>query len=327
MSNSFVKAEKVVDVGLRLLSREITLPGLVWRDAGGSFAGAKDDTINMRLPAYAVAKSRTMRSQTQIDMSELVEMTVPVQLTKHIYFAVPITDEQMTLDIEDFARQVSAPSVSAVARGVEDVVATLINTAVYPSEHQITVNRSKEDGESGELGLLRATTRARRLLNDANVPQDGRTFLVGSEYEEYILSLDELTRVDASGDSSALRDATIGRLRGFRVVVSNSIAPDAAFAFHRSAYALSMQAPVVPQGASWGTGLAANGFSMRQLKDYDFANTRDRLLTDVFVGANVVSDKGDFDENGKFVPWDGDGHDPGSKLVRAVKLTLAEEGS
>src|SRR5690606_34951668 len=43
-----IKPEVVVSAALGILSREVVLPALVWRDAGGDFAGAKDDTISIR---------------------------------------------------------------------------------------------------------------------------------------------------------------------------------------------------------------------------------------------------------------------------------------
>lgn len=320
MANTFVKADRVVRAGLGLLARELSLPQLVWRDAGGNFRGAKNDTVTLRVPAYMVARTRVMRSATALVFDELTEMSVDVKLDTHVYKGTRISDEEMTLDIEDFSEQVLLPSTQAVARGVEDVVAAAITGAVYPAEHTVEID---------EQNPLAGVLRARRLLNDANVPFNGRALAVGSAVEELILGTNLLTAVDSSGSDSALRDAIIGRLRGFTVVTSNAIPPGEAYAFHRTAYALSLQAPAVPAGASWGDNAASGGIAMRALRDYapdGNDGPADRLLVDVFAGADVVTDQGDFDENGKFVPWDGDGHEPDGVITRAVKLTF-DEGS
>lgn len=325
MPNSFVKAEKVVDTALALLEREIVVPATVWRDAGGSFVGAKNDTISLRLPAYATAKSRNLRAGTAIELGERVETVVPITLDTHIYDAVPVTDAELTLDVRDFAAQISKPGIDAVARKVEDKIADTISGATFPSAHQLDMESAA--GESVDVRVpaaLRVINRARRLLNDANVPQSERVILMGSAVEEEILNLKILNAVNEAGDDSALRDAIIGRLRGFTFIVSNAIAPEKAYAYHRTAFAMSLQAPVVPAGATWGASASAAGLAMRQLRDYDFMYVRDRLLTDVFVGANVVEDTGEFDEDGKFVPWDGDGSEPDAMLVRAVEITLTE---
>ena len=320
MANTFVNAEKVVRTGLGLLERELVLPRLVWRDAGGSFRGAKDDTISIRVPAYLTHRTRVMRSPTALVFDELAETKVDVTLDTHVYKGIRISDEEMTLDIVDFSEQVTMPAARAVARGVEDTVATAITGATYPADSQVVID---------EAAPLAAVLRARRLLNDANVPFEGRVLLLGSAVEELILGTNLLTQVDTSGSDSALRDAIIGRLRGFTVVTSNAIPPGEAYAFHRTAFALALQAPVVPAGASWGDSVAAGGIAMRALRDYAPEATggpSDRLLVDVFAGADVVTDEGEFDENGKFVPWDGDGHEPDGVLTRAVKLTY-DEGS
>ena len=51
-----------LSTALGLLTRESALPRTVWRDPVGDFAGAKNDTISVRLPAYAPARTRVLRS-------------------------------------------------------------------------------------------------------------------------------------------------------------------------------------------------------------------------------------------------------------------------
>lgn len=293
MANSFVTSTQVVATALGLLEREVVLPGLVWRDAGGSFAGATGDTVSIRLPAYMSARSRVLRGGTPITVDELAETTVALTLDTDVYKAVAVTDEEMTLNISDFGAQVLTPVVSAVARGVEDAVATTITGASYP----VTLEVDNTDPTDTIID-------ARAALNKANVPMNDRVLLIGADLEAKILKAPAFT-ASVGGDaaaSSALRDATIGRIYGFRVVVSNAVDPDEGYAFHKTAFALAMRAPVVPDGASWGTTATANGLSMRVLRDYDFLNVRDRLLADVFVGADVVTDLGVWDSEGRFEP-------------------------
>jgi hypothetical protein len=315
----FTKAEQIVRTSLGLLEREIVLPSLVWRDAGGSFRGAKDDTISIRLPAYTTARQRDLRAGRPITIDPLHETVVDVTLDKDIYRGVAITDEQLTLDIESLAAQVLAPVVSAVARGVEEELAATITGATYENIVPIV------DAETA----VQAITKARRYLNDANVPMNGRALLLGSAVEELFLNSNNLVRVDHSGSDAALRDAFIGRLRGVDTFFSNAIPPGEAYMFHSTAYVLSMQAPIVPEGVTFGAGASFAGLAMRVIRDYDFMNVRDRLLAGVFVGTNTVGDRGDFNDDGKWVPWEPeDDHDepPTPKLIRAVKLTY-DEGS
>lgn len=288
MANSFLKADRIAGTALGLLEREIILPALVWRDAGGSFRGAAGDTITIRVPARTVARTRALRGTRTaasegngiITMDNLTETSVDVTLDTAVYSAVPITDEELTLDITDFGSQIAEPQVRAIAEGVENAVAAEMTGASYAS----TVTVSTTDPYDSIVD-------ARVALNKANVPMSERYLVVGADFEGILLKSDELHQADKAGTDSALRDATIGRLAGFsQVVVSNALPSNVGFAFHRTAYVLSMQAPAIPQGATYGASRAAFGLAMRWIRDYDFRNVQDRSLFDCYMGTNVVAD-------------------------------------
>lgn len=312
MANSFIKAEKVIRTILGMLEREIVLPGLVWRDAAGDFSGAKNDTVSIRVPAYANARTRQLRGGTPITVDELTESKVDVTLDTDVYKAVGISDEELTLDIESFGEQVLNPVVTSVARGVEDLVVAEMTGATYAN----TVDADPDDPYDGIVD-------ARKALLDARVPMSGLVLAVGSSFEAAVLKSDRFARVDASGSDSALRDATIGRVAGFQTVTVPALPPESAFAFHRTAYVLGMRAPVVPEGASWGASQSFAGLAMRALRDYDFLNVRDRLLADVFAGTAITEDYGELDSDGVFTPSDEVDLDNDTPIfVRAVELTL-----
>ena len=289
MANTYIKPAKIAAQGLGLLQREIILPALVWRDAGGSFQGAAGDTISIRVPARTTARSRTLRGARTaasegtgiIVMDELTEYKVDVTLDEAIYNAIPITDEELTLDISDFGAQILAPQVRAVAEGLENKLASLMTGATY----QTTI--SGFDGTNTYDKMVDA----RKALNDANIPMNDRIVVIASDLEAFFLKDDHLNQVQMSGSDSALRDATIGRIAGFgQVVVSNALPQGFGVAFHRTAFVLSLQAPPVPSGASFGASRDYQGLAMRWLRDYDFRNVQDRSLVDVYAGANVVAD-------------------------------------
>lgn len=310
MANVFIKAQKVVNTALGLLEREITLPALVWRDAGGSFVGVANDTITIRIPAYANARTRVLRGGTPITMDSVDETSVNVTLDTDVYKAIAATDEEMTLDIVNFSDQILMPAVRSVARGVEDHLATTMVNATYENEVDL-------DDADPYKGLVDA----RQALNDAFVPAGQRFLAVGSNVESALLKSDRLSNYINAGDSNALRDATIGRIAGFLAVSNPKLDPDVAIAAHQTAFVLSMQAPIVPAGVNWGESASYAGLGMRVIRDYDFLNVRDRLLADVFVGSNSVKDRGTIGSDGKFVPSENGSDTP--ILVRAVKCVLA----
>lgn len=312
MANTFIKATQVVNQMLGVLERDVVLPGLITRMPGANFTGAANDTVTVRVPSYGgTANTRVMRSTTQISHTELDETSVAVVLNTHIYKSVRVTDEEMTLDIVNFGEQVTQPAMGAVTRGIEDIVITALNAA-SPS---VTVDLTASTMIDGIID-------AGRALTDHRIPAGNRFLACGSRVTAALLKSDNLLRSDYAGNSAALREAMIGRIGGFTAVTVPGLHPDVAWAGHRTGVVLATRAPVVPQGASWGTSATFNGFSLRTLRDYlpdDTNGPADRNLTDVFAGTKVVTDKGSLDVNGVFTP-DADG---GSDLVvRLVKLTL-----
>lgn len=288
MANTFIKGTRVVGQALGLLEREIVLPALIWRDAGGSFQGAAGDTISLRVPARTQARTRTLRGARPttsegagiISMDDLAETKVDVTLDTAVYSAVPITDEELSLDIEDFGMQIAEPQIRAVAEGVENAVAAEMTGATYATT--LTLDTTFP---------YRTIVDARVAMNKANVPMTERYLVVGADMEGVFLKSDELHQADKAGTDSALRDATIGSLAGFgRVVVSNALPSNVGFAFHRTAYALGMRAPMVPDGATFGASQSAFGLAMRWVRDYDFRNVQDRSLFDTYIGTNIVAD-------------------------------------
>lgn len=294
MASNFIKATQVAQQALGLLEREVVLPRLVTRDAGGDFVGAQGDAVTVRVPAYLTARTRALRGGTPITVDELNETSVTLTLDTDVYKAIGVSDEEMTLDIVNFGQQVTSPMMSAVARGVEDNLATTISGAPYATTIEI-------DNTDPFVSLLDAAA----ALNKANIPYGGRSLLIGADFERKLLGSSRF-QAQIGGESAAvgaLRDATIGEsIAGFRVVRSNAIDPDEGVAFHSTAFALAMRAPIVPDGASWGTTATYNGLSMRILRDYDFLNVRDRVLADVFIGSDWITDTGIFDSEGRFNP-------------------------
>ena len=307
MANVFLKPEVITATSLGLLQREVMLPRLVWSDAISDFAGAKNDTVSIRVPARLEAREYGWRNNrsSEIVLDELAETKIDVTLNHDSYSAVAVTDEQLTLDIRDFGTQVLAPQTYAIARAVEDLLVSTIEGATYATT--VTID---------EENPFKAAVAARTALNKAEVPRDGRVLLVGADVEAAMLNSELLKRVDESGSDGALREATIGRYAGFTVVGSNAIDPGTAYAFVRSAFIFAMRAPVIPAGVSFGQSMSDQGIAMRWIRDYDPMRLRDRSVLNTFVGSAVVRDN-----------TAAAGDPENLELVRAVKLELAGAGS
>jgi hypothetical protein len=287
MANTFIKSTRIAAAALGLLEREIVLPGLVWRDAGGDFAGAGGDTISIKVPSRTQARTRALRGSRPsasegdgiISMDALTETKVDVTLDTAVYSAVPVTDEELTLDIADFGSQILEPQVRAVAEGVENAVAAEMTGATY------TTNLTFDATDP-----YKTLIDAHVALNKSNIPRSERYVVAGADVEALILKSDHLARVDQSGSDAALRRAEMGRLANFPIYVSNALPANMAIAFHRTAFVLGMRAPVIPSGVKFGASQSNFGLAMRWLRDYDFRNVQDRSLVDTYIGTNTVAD-------------------------------------
>jgi hypothetical protein len=313
MANKFLKAEKIIAQGLGLLQRELILPRLVVRYGLADFQGAKNDTINIRIPSILKAREYEWRTRnTAITTDDLEEFTVAVTLNKHLYNAIGVTDEELTLDIVSWGEQVARPQIRAVAEKLESYIAVAMEGANY--RHTVDYEQG-DPAEDKDRGFYLAAIKAAKFLNQENVPAAGRKLLLGANVEEAALASGHLMRANEAGSDGALRDANIGRIAGFDVIGNcNSVDPDFAVAMSPTAFALGNVAPVVPDGAKAGATLTFDTLAMRWIRDYDADHLRDRSVYSAFAGATSVEDGRDLDEESA------DFGELTEENVRAVKI-------
>lgn len=289
MTNSFLKPEVIVSTALGLLQREIVLPALVSSYTEDSFRFAKDDTISVPIRATLTANANNLRAtgeNRKVVSKSLSESSTAVTLTKHVYSAVDITDEELTLDISSFGEQVLTPQIRAVAEQLEAYIYAEIAGGTYVDG----VNNFTWNSQS--TTAYATAVRIRRALNEANAPVPNRVLLVGPGAEEAILTDDRFMPSD-NGDglgSSALRDAVIGKLAGFTVVISNLLSSTEMYGLTREAFVLGNVAPVVPDGVVFGRAMRHEDFSMRWIRDYDATYVTDRSVVSSYVGTAEVAD-------------------------------------
>src|SRR5690606_368397 len=284
MGYSNVKEQvAIASAAIGLLERDSVLANTVWRDAAADFRGKKDDTISVRLPAYAVANKRTLRANATRVRSTLYERKVDITLNA----------ETQPLDVQSTVRDITAPSAGAIIRAIDEEIADTMESASYA----VTLDWGADP--------YSALVDARVTLDDHNVPDTGRFLVVGTEVQSRLLKDELLVQANTSGSTQTLRRGVIGQVAGFDVLVSKTIAPDVGYAYHRTAFALAARAPVVPQGVAWGASMARDGFAIRVMQHLTQDDSKDLLnivFHDTWIGVNAVKDNGSIDENGKFVP-------------------------
>ena len=323
------KQEKIVPFFLELLQRQQFLSMLVMRYGGDNFRGALGDTITVRTNdrLQATAREYTWRTRPQpivLDDITGFEDGLAIKLDTHLYSATGLTDEHMTLDEIDFAREVLAPQAAAVGDELNARVLAAFRAASWKRSFEVAAGTDPH----------RVAVEAHRQLNaDKVAPNSGRYFLIGSDVAADWLVSDRLSKYEWNGEvgTPAVRNATIGALSNTPVLVNNELEPDEAYLLHRQSLLVANVAPAVPQGAVAGrTGVNAEGFAARWIQDYDAAYLTDRSIVSTFAGINEIRDerKGG-DGNDKFDLKVEDPGDPATrrKNVRGLKINYTGLGS
>lgn len=286
-------AQGISSVAIELLTRTLVLPMTVTRIPGEEFAGRNGDTITVAVPVPGAAREQVTPGATII-FDDVNEIPVDVTLA-HLYHAKLITDEEATLELVDFARQITRVQVAAVADAAEDQLADVMNA--------LPADISDVDESNVGSRILRART----MLGVANAPASDRFLACAPDFMELVLSLDNLSDVASSGSPSALREAIAGRYRGFTTFEANGLEPGTALAYHRSGFLWANRVPVAPKGATSSATTTAGGIGMRSILDYIPERLSEASVLSTFAGAAAVYED-----------------DSGIDAQRFVKLELAE---
>lgn len=282
---ALLTAQGISQVAIALLERALVLPRTVTSVPGTEFRGSNGDTITVRVPQPSAARTQSTpgAALTADDVDEIaVDVTV-----SHLYHLKNLTDEEATLELEDFARQISTVQVSSVAIGAEDQLATVMNDLAADGTIEFAATATEADTKAQILA-------ARETLIRNGAPPSDLFAAVSPEIATRILSIQQLTSVSDAGTPSALRDALIGRFLGFMFVESAGLTADTAVFYHRSGFAWANFAPVAPKGLDPAMVSAATRgeIAMRQIFQYAAGNAQDQSLVSTFAGAAAVWEDG-----------------------------------
>lgn len=312
MAHTIVKPQKLAATAIGLLDREVVVPQLFVKRGVEDFKGSLNDTLNAKVPGVLPGRTYAWRNDrsTPITFDEYAERTVSVTFGGHAYSAVHLTDEQNDFDLQgDFGTLLDAQT-RAVGRQLEMGAVEALEDAPY----EVTIGGAEADPSA-------AFVEARRVLNRFNVPTAGRYLLLGSDFDAVLQNDPDFNVASTVGDAnadSALKDATIGRWKGFNIITSNEVDAATAYAFVPSAFIFLSAAPSVQAGNTFGANASFNNIAMRWVRDYDPAYLRDRSVVSTYYGFDEVTDVVRY--------WDADtGQEKVSTeeyFVRGVKLTL-----
>ncbi|MGW0087845.1 hypothetical protein ACWDWS_02380 [Streptomyces sp. NPDC003328] len=346
--------KQVTIAALGLLDRQLTLGGIPARYSELNFTGGLGDVINVNresrgIPVqaggisapitnpitgdknvFAAASDRPLPSVDRRAPNGFVnESRFPVQLTTLAQNATALGMESVAFDLRQFGSQVLSKLTRGFAEYFDDTVAAFIKANINRSSlttaqknavgGDVTVTIPVSDGTAEKLSaralaLRTALVDARMALNLAEVPVSERFLIGGPEVEAILLKDPEFVAVDYSGDTNALRRATIGRIYGFDIVIHNSFGLEM-YLFHKSALLIASACPALPMGAVTGSVQNINGIATRMLVDYDYGKKMDTIGLDTMYGLATVKEDPDYTVRGSNI---------GEKFVRGLKISITE---
>lgn len=190
-------------------------PSVANRNYEGEISNA-GDTVRITSISRPTVASYT-RGSTTITPEQLTDADRTLLVDQSKYFAFEVDDLDLRQAANGGALMAEAATEAAYALSdtADQYVAGLYTGVDAANAISTTAITSAALAVTGLVNL-------KIKLDVANVSTQGRYVIVPPWYHGLLLQSDTFVRVDASGDSEALRNGVVGRAFGFDVMVSNN---------------------------------------------------------------------------------------------------------
>lgn len=298
MPNTLLTPSVIAEQALATLYETTIMLPLVYTDLTQEFASAKiGDTVNVRKPA--VFEAQLFNRANGIQPQNATEENIPVTLNRIPDVSFVVTDEDMTLKIDDFDERLLTPAMEAIAQHI-DTALILQGQADFTQEAGTHADAAAR-GETWDKPEV--LIEAGRILDTHSVPVSDRYTVAGVTQKARWLNTELLKHADKSGSTEALRAGSIGAdLFGFEAYRSANVpAPsptpttgqpttEVGLAFHRTALAFASAPLEVPAGANQGQVAVASyrGLSIRVAYGWDIKYKQTVVSLDMLYGLKTL---------------------------------------
>jgi hypothetical protein len=306
VTNTFLSATAIAEQALATLYESTLIAPLVYTDYGSELATKKQgDTINIRKPA--TFEAQLFNRANGIQLQDATEGSVPVVLDRIADVSFGVTDEDMTLKIDDFDDRLLAPALEAIAQHVDIAVLSLRDGVSQVAGTHLGAEGDDEHAPQ-TWDRPEVLIEAKRILDINKVPQRERVAITGPTTASKWLNTELLKRADQSGTTEALREASLGRnLFGFDTYQTGNVGQpkptgaqiagdpttEVGLAFHRSALALASAPLEVPTAANQGqvSVQTYKGLSVRVSYGWDIRYKQTVCSVDFLYGVKLLDPK------------------------------------
>jgi hypothetical protein len=267
MANTLLTPTLISKQALGVWQNSQILCGLFNRAYTNEFGGGRGDTVTIRKQATLTA-SKFVRG-TGVVPQEVTESSVTVTVDELYDVSVEVTQEEWDMNVTDFGWQISEPAGRALARQAETLVAAPLAAQATP-------------GAIDVADPIQSFIDARKGLNAAEVPLDGRFTVVGTDVAAMLLGDDKFLKANENGSDQALRNAQIGKFLGMEVFESVVVPAAEAYVCHPDALTFVSIVPQVSRGTASGASSNYDGLGLRTVFGYDQTFKQDLISFDAY---------------------------------------------
>lgn len=273
------------NVALSALRSKIVLAKLILRDSDIDASASEGDTVHVNVPGTFTASTKT--ANANVTLQTPTDAKVSVVLNQH---------KEVSFLVEDPARIQSKPAV--LGARMRNAMIPLAN-AIEDSLFALYSGFSTSIGTSGTDIPVATVRTARKTLNDANVPEEGRFAVVSSKDEIALLGDSGLATYFANTSPQAFANGSIGRLYGFDVYQSGRVpvvagSPNSTKNLFGSAEAMVMAMRPMPTDANNAAQSTIvdpeSGIAIRQTISYNTSALGWQFTYDVLWGVSELRD-------------------------------------
>jgi hypothetical protein len=192
---------------LPVLANNLVFPNLIHQDYSTDFVG-KGETIQIEKPPVYEANDFSGTITIQDSNLSAVEVT----MDKLADVSVEVSSKDLSLSVPDFVDKVSGPMAVALAEKINAEGLQLVRDIPYFS------------GESGETpDGLDDFSAVRKGLNMMKAPSSDRSAVWDVDADTKFTEINNLIRLNESGEAKALREGEIGKIYGLSNYYSQDV--------------------------------------------------------------------------------------------------------
>lgn len=253
-----------------------------------STPGVNGGTYNFRSPYVAgdanVYTAADRAAKNSFIFDDVQDQVTPITLDGFAYKGLALPADYQTFAVWDLKDNINQ-CAGSVANKVNALTSGLFQTEI----NAITVTNATVLGANVEEStaiILGKVLTAKTQLDVAGVDTFGRTLAVSPLTAEILLASDKFSSADKSGTPDALREASVGRIYGFDVIVDNGLSGHGFVAYEKYAFGLIVRPKAKSTAAVESTVTMAedSSFVLSATISYDSALQEDRLVVGAFVG-------------------------------------------